>query len=207
LKEVLSAAERANILAQHEVSQLRGKIKDLEADQALLRGKVELFRTAIDILQQLVDAVLTQNIKKVENLVNIGLSSIFKDQVIQFRVDQSIKRNQVLYNIVITQDGVEGGINSFGGGVFAVVAIVLKALVLTLSKKYPILVFDESLSFVSSDYRESVSKFLHDLTKPLPDGLGIPVLMITHDPELTCNADTVYQISSNGKGVNFKREA
>lgn len=203
LKEVLSKAERENILAQNEVSQLVQRIKGLETEQSILKHKVELYRMAITILQQLVDAVAVQNIKRTENLVNTALGSIFKDQNVQFRIDQDIKRNQVLYKIVISQDGVEGGLHSFGGGIFAVVAIILKALIIILAKRYPVLILDESLVFVSEQYISQVSSFLRDLTKPLPEGLGLPILLVSHQEGFNEGADQIIEATPGIGGVKL----
>ena len=206
LKALLTVADRENILAHNAVEQLEKQLRSLTAEQTPLKEKVILFKLAVAILQQLVDEVAGNNIKRIELLVNTALSSIFKDQSVEFKIVTSVKRNQVLYNIVLVQDGSEGGINSFGGGVWASVAVVLKAVILILSKRYPLLAFDESLAFVSANYREAVSQFLHNLTKPSPDGLGVPILMVTHDPEYASSADNTYQAYEVEGGVSFRKK-
>lgn len=206
LSGLIASAEKADTIAKHEVSMIQGNVSTLAAEQKSLRESVELLRMASVILQKLVDDIAVANIRKVEELVNAALYSIFNDQSISFNINQSVKRGQVLYQLSVSQNGAEGGVNSFGGGVMSVIAVVLKAVILILSKRYPLLVFDESLAFVSAEYREAVSKFLCDLTKPSPNGLGLPVLMVTHDPEYSSHADQVYQAHSIEGGISFKKK-
>jgi len=206
LKALLIVADRENILAHNAVEQLEKQIASLTAEQTPLKQKVELMKMAVAILQQLVDTVATQNIARIETLVNMALASIFKDQDIAFKIVQEIKRNQVLYKIILIQNGVEGGINSFGGGPWGVVALVLKAVVLILGKRYPVLALDESLSYVSKEYIPQVSQFLHDLTKPLPEGLSLPILLVSHEPQFNEAADNILEATPAAEGsVKFLR--
>jgi DNA repair exonuclease SbcCD ATPase subunit len=206
LKALLTVADRENILAHNAVEQLEKQLRSLTAEQTPLKNQVELMKMGAAFLQQLIDTVATDNINNIETLVNTALASIFKDQDIAFKIVQEIKRNQVLYKIILVHNGVEGGINSFGGGPWGVVALVLKAVVLILGKRYPVLALDESLSYVSKEYRESVSHFLHDLTKPYPAGLSLPILLVSHEPQFNEAADNILEATPAAEGsVKFLR--
>lgn len=188
----LEMLDRRLIIAKHERQQLSQEISSLKTSQEQIRQESDLLKLAITVTQQLIDTVSAANIKRVEDLVNSALKTIFHDLDLTFRIISEVKRNQVQNRIAIYQNGIEGGINSFGGGVLAVVALVLKVLFNLFAKRYPLIVLDESLAFLSDRYIPNASRFLKDLSLEF----GMPFLLVTHQPAFAEAADLTYEISS-----------
>lgn len=136
-----------------------------------------LLEMASTVIKNIIDKVSVQNINKVENLVNSALSTIFTDLDLKFKINQVEKRGIVVYEPAIIEDGEEGGtLDSYGGSVICVISFVLKVLFNILAGRYPLVVFDESLSHLASKYIPSMSSFMNELTSDL----DVIILMVSH---------------------------
>ena len=190
LEEEIASLSSSIIILDHEKVTLSKDIEETEAHLIALKDDIQYHELASVCIQELVDQVSTSNIERIETLVNSALASIFFDQDIKFKINQETKRNLNCYSFVTMKDGVEGSIYSFGGGIMAVEAMVLKILFNLLSKRYPLLILDESLSFVSEKYIEGTSNFM----KELSEQFDIPIVLVTHQDSFTRNADNEIQI-------------
>lgn len=175
-----SEAEQAAILSE---------VQRLTDRRATLLKESELLTMASAALRELVAAVADKNLRQVEKLVNSALAAIFTDQNLDFKIVTTELRNQTSYRIALYSNGIEGNLNSFGGGVWAVVAFVLKLTFNLLAKRYPLVVFDESLSFLSAKYIPNASKFITDMCTEL----GMTIVLVTHQSEFATFADMVYE--------------
>ena len=126
----------------------------------------------------------------VVNLVNKALRAIFSDKNIQVKLNKNINWSKVIYSLSIIEDGVEGDINSFGGGVLAVIAVVMKIIFVLKTSAYPMLVLDESLGFVSVEYQPTLSQFLSEVSKEM----GVTIILISHQPQVVERADIVLEL-------------
>ena len=151
---------------------------------------VEVMGMVSIILQDLIDTISTQNIRKIESLVNSALTSIFWDMDLALKIEQGVKRNVNIYKFTLLKNGNRGTINSNGGGIWSVVAAIIKILCNILLEKYPFLIFDEGLSGVSDKYVPSTIKFIKGLSK----SLAVDVCVITHKRSFIENSPTVYSI-------------
>jgi hypothetical protein len=142
------------------------------------------------VLQDLVDTVSTQNIKKIEKLVNSALLSVFWDMDLTIKIEQCVKRNVNVYNIVLIKNGNRGTRRSNGGGIWSVIAAIIKILCNILCNMYPFVIFDEGLSGVSDKYVPTTIKFIKDLSK----SLSINICAITHKRSFIENSPIVYNI-------------
>jgi hypothetical protein len=139
----------------------------------------ELFRALMDLL-------VLKHVRSVEGVVTDGLRSIFVDQNLSFEAEIVQRYNRICIDFFIRQE--RGGgkylvrgnpLDSFGGGPSSIASLVLRLLVLLKLKRWPLLLLDETLSPVSSDYIEATSLFF----KKLATSLGIPTLLVTHKQE------------------------
>lgn len=198
LKDTIDTLNSSIIVLSHEHTTLTKDIEDTESYLISLKDEIKYHELASLCIQELVDMVSTNNINRIETLVNSALASIFYDQDIKFKIKQETKRNLNCYSFVTMKDGVEGSIHSFGGGIMAVEAMVLKILFNLLSKRYPLLILDESLSFVSERYIEGTSKFI----KELSEEFSLPIALVTHQQSFKENADNEILIEKvNNKTV------
>lgn len=184
-----SLSESKNVL-EYRVSELNKEICNCFEFQKVTKHTLEVMRMTSVVLQNLVDAVSTKNIIKIEKLLNTALSSVFWDMSITAKIEQDVKRNVNKYNIVIYKEGNRGTLTSNGGGVWSIVAIVLKVLTNILMKRYPFIVYDEHFSMIADQYIPATVKFIDDLAQ----SMSFSILSITHKVSFKETSPVVYAI-------------
>lgn len=149
-------------------------------------------------LLQLVSASTWDATKQlVENLVTRALKDVFYDKDYKFVVKQEIKRGTSAVSFFVIEEGSERDlIDDLGGGISDVVSIVLRIALLTLyrPKTRQFLVLDEPLKHLWSGYQQHAAQFL----KSVCHELGITMLVVTHQKELTLGADQIFQVRKVG---------
>ena len=185
--EPLAIARSRQEIAENE-------LKNLEFERRFLVNRISDLDKTIDYLAKLLEYKSRDSIQFMIDLVNDGLKSIFFDQNLSIRFDSSIKNNKLQYKLIILNDGVEGSNESFGGGVLAVISMIFRFAIAHQMKLAKLLVFDESLSFVSAQYRDNVSEFLNAIAKRF----GYAIILISHD----FGASKVYVITKGSNGFS-----
>jgi len=90
-------------------------------------------------------------------------------------------------------------VDSFGGGVLAVVGVLLRvASILALDLKR-VLLLDETLAHLSEQYTENASKLMKKLSKDL----DFTILLVTHQSAFAQHADKHYQVALRGGNSVF----
>lgn len=176
--------------------------KDIDKKRELIEGDkrdAKLARDCSTILTELVREQSNIKIGEIENIVNEGLKVVFSDNI-EIKIISSILNNKTTYHIDITQNGVHGTQESFGGGVLAVISLCLRVVMIIYCKRDRILFLDESLSFVSEVYQPSLSNFISQLCKRL----GFNITLISHQPKMTAYADRIYEAYKGKDGTEFR---
>ena len=162
-------------------------------------------------LMDLVNQYFTNQIKEriqtaqhqIEDIINQGLSFIYRDDSIKVTVSTEVKANKLNFIInvsdpKITSSNLE---ETFGGGVLATIAFLLKVITNVLHKNENFMIFDESLTFVSKHYQENLSSFI----KKLCNDLNLTLILISHQPLLHSQADIVYEAYKDNNETKFNR--
>lgn len=176
--------------------------KDIDKKRELIEGDkrdAKLARDCSTILTELVREQSNIKIGEIENIVNEGLKVVFSDNI-EIKIISSILNNKTTYHIDITQNGVHGTQESFGGGVLAVISLCLRVVMIIYCKRDRILFLDESLGFVSEVYQPSLSNFISQLCKRL----GFNITLISHQPKMTAYADRIYEAYKGKDGIEFR---
>lgn len=171
---------------------------------AAVSSEIESLGTAVEDLEKIhgvitLYAQLTQEnfLQQVESVVTQGLQAVFEDAQMRFRMDQRVSGKRLEVKFYLTtgegENTLETGImDARGGGVAAVVGFLLRvALMLLTPTQRKLLILDEAFAQLSAEYLPNLSEFISQLT----ERTGIQVLMVTHSPELTADADVVYEVS------------
>lgn len=139
---------------------------------------LEVHEKASIALKDLIRVVSTENITQIETLVNSAIRSVMPDKRVFFKIDSVVRRDLTEYEFQVIRQGSNepGSTESNGGGLWSLVALVLKLTFNILSKKAPILVLDESLSFISDQYIIPTSTLINQLSQEF----GLTVLLVTH---------------------------
>jgi DNA repair exonuclease SbcCD ATPase subunit len=140
----------------------------------------------------------------IEQLVTRGLQQIFDDSL-SFHIIQTVKAKAASVEFVVRTSLAGGGVvdtpvmDARGGGLAATIGFLLRVVILLLKRGNDdptVLVLDETFAMVSAEYLPHVAEFLRTLV----DDTGMQIIMVTHQEELTENADLVYRFSNvNGQ--------
>ncbi len=134
---------------------------------------------------------------KVEALVDAGVKYVFGAHY-SFKVKSELSGKQLRTKFYIEEDGLELNIlDAAGGGIGDVVAFLLRVVMLVLRRpaQNRVLILDESLKFLSSEYLSKMATFIPEMAQ----NLGVQIIMTTHRPELIEAATTLIQVSKDGK--------
>jgi DNA repair ATPase RecN len=186
-------AEQKALLTK-EVGELNASIsfytktlEDINSSLTELLEDLDVTKKANAVLSGLVSTRIVSVKDKIEKIINEGLSIIF-DDAITIEINESVKRSKTEFSMNIKSGTFEGGQESFGGGVLSVIAFLLKVVTNLLARKAKLLVFDESLTFVSKEYQERLSVFIRKLC----EDLDYTIVLISHQPLLSSMAHTRY---------------
>ena len=170
---------------------------DVEArtvEIAALSAQVELFAKVGELLRTLLDKLVTERVRSLEDLVTEGLRSIFFDQELAFEAEIGQSRNKVSIDFFIRQGGKEASVkghplDSFGGGPATIISLILRTILLLRLKRFPLILLDESLVAPSDEYVPTIGRFLRKLSKTT----GIPILFVTQNRHFTDHSDHALQ--------------
>lgn len=146
---------------------------------------------------------------KIEGIVTSGLQMIF-DETLSFHIIQSTKAKAATVEFVVRttlpNTVVETGVlDARGGGLAAVIGFLLRLVVMLLEKGPNgdnILILDETFAMVSAEYLEPLGQFLREIV----DKTGVQLLMVTHQPEFSEHADTVYRFSNQNGETKVEKD-
>lgn len=191
-------------LAKHEAL-LELNTKEVE------RLKQEVTRASQEtiILEQVNKFLASQIQQKVgetkhqlESLVNQGLEYVFGTGI-RIVIESSFKNNKTQFTLNIKKDGInEGRMDSFGGGVLAVIAVLLRVSAIIITKTERFIFFDESTNFVSAQYQPALGNFL----KQICSQLGFTIILISHQETINKSADHTYIADGDPRdGITFTK--
>lgn len=187
-----SSLATANVLT-NDVANMNKTLKDHAFEY-------ECHTKASHFLKELIRVVSLEQIDRVEKLVNSAIHQIFPESSIIFQIVTSTKRNMTEYDFKLCRNGNPqsmGGLDSNGGGLWAVIALVLQVTFLVLSKRYPLLCLDESLVAISEKHIAGTSA----LIKELSEQFNMNILLISHQPLFMEEADIVYHLTKSSTSI------
>lgn len=180
------------------------RAKDVKAEIENLQKEIVNLDKAGVVLNSIGEERQLRAQDTIEALVTRGLQQIFDDSL-SFHIIQSVKAKAANVEFVVRTTLADGGIvdtpvlDARGGGLAATIGFLLRVVILLLKNgrdKDNILILDETFSMVSAEYIPGVGEFLRELV----DKTGIQIILVTHQDDLTLNADIVYRFSAeNGR--------
>lgn len=167
----------------------------VQAEIAELRAQVDLHEKAAAVLASIGEQRQTTLQNQIETLVTKGLQTIFDDDM-TFHLVPSVQRNTPVVDFMVrsrigdtlVETDVMG---ARGGGLVAIVGILLRVVVLLLTPGVePLLSLDETAAHVSAEYLPRLAAFLHGLV----ERTNLQLVMVTHHSEAFADvADVVYR--------------
>ena len=157
--------------------------------------KVNTYEESIDYMKKLIDILSRKHIAHLETLLNSAVQSIFydKDYHIEFEISEYRNNNNLtIYLIETLEDGseIKTDIKNNGFGLKSVIGLILQVYFIMYHNQSRILIMDESLSAISTNYIEYVRELIISLTKEY----GFIFILVNHDPRWNDLADRVYEM-------------
>lgn len=182
-----------------KAEQAAASLAYLEAAKVLAETKAD-FRS-LEFVEKFYNVLADDRRAKLENrvesLVDEGLKYVFGSQY-SFKIKSELTGKQIRTKFYIQENGLELNIlDAAGGGIADTVAFLLRIVMLVLKKpaQRRVLILDESLKFLSTEYLTRMAEFIPELAK----SLDLQIIMTTHRQELVDAATTVIRVTKVGK--------
>jgi len=184
-----------NLLAERRIQKKsvrkwKNRLQKKKEELAELEKLQLLFQTAVKTLYSTLST-------KLGDIVTEGLNIVFPETGYIFKIEFVEKRNTVEANIYLEdRDGYTyHPVKDVGGGIADFVSLLLRIAYIMLSKYDNILIADEPGKFIDRERISDAACFLDKILKEL----DFQIVMITHIPEFTEKAGTVYKVTKKGK--------
>lgn len=187
--------KKALIEARTELNMLGRQLKDRENSLsnnnklAKVQEAIQLIvqNTAIETQQQ-----LTIHIK---DLVQSAIDVCFPNSY-EFIIEFDSSRSRTACTMAISKDNeIMNPMDNNGGGLIDVIAFALRVAALGLSSYDKVIFMDEPFKFIS----ENLKPVAAELMASLSHSLGLQLIIVTHDEEITATADRIFSVKLNGK--------
>ncbi len=133
---------------------------------------------------------------KVESLVSTAIQSVF-DRPFVFKLEMERKRNRLECRPVVMEgENAYSPKDEMGGGIIDIISFAFRVVLWSLEKPRTrnVFVLDEPFKF-TGDLADRAGTMVKELSR----GLGLQIIMITHDDRLKGIADKTFDVTHNGK--------
>lgn len=176
--------------AEAKRTHLRESIVSMESQVEALRVREADLQLATVLIQETAKETQDQLRIHIQDLVQSALNAVFPG-VYDFRLVFTPRRGRTEVDIYLDKDGTQvNPMDSSGGGVVDVVSFALRVVSWSISGTEPTLVLDEPLKWVSQNLRPRCA----ELIRALSERLKLQIIMVTHDPELVEEADSIFVV-------------
>lgn len=177
----------------------------LSEEYKTLTENVTLLERSKPFIDDLIDKFSESSLKKLEDLLTLGLSRIFYDRDYRVEIKVTEKRSNKCADIYLIDSG-----HSFlmkdscvAGGILVVVGFLIQAFYVANLDVAKIMFLDEALSNISTQYLDNFFSFVHELSVQI----GLSVVLITHDTRFLEYADRLYKVDKGVYTLEEKKEA
>lgn len=191
------------LIAKRELA--KGTLDQFAIDRAALTSRVESLVTASSILLTVKNATQKKFVEHVSKMVTSIVQAVF-DRKFEFVVEYNVKRGQSECEFLV-RDGLTGDLynpkDEMGGGLLDVISFALRVVFWSLEnpKSNNVMILDEPMKFVGKGvFMERVSVMMRELSHRL----GLQLIVNTHEPELSSQADKVWEVTHDGRQSHVK---
>lgn len=166
------------------IADIDSKLEELESDRNTLRKCKPIID---DIISKFSDSLL----RKLEELLTIGLQKIFFDRNYSVQIKVVEKRNAKCIELLLNDDGnlIPVKDSNVAGGILVVIASIIQIFyVINLESVSNYLFLDEQFSQLSKMYVPTFMEFI----KTLCEDTGLSIVLITHDSKFIEYGDRIY---------------
>ena len=176
-------------------------IKDsLEEKKNKIQNDIDEINKETGSLLELKDFLMTVSANYRDQLCNLftslvteALTSIFEKDI-KFNIKLYSYRYEPAIDVSVIENDLEvDPQKSCGGGLNDIISFVVKIIFIYLKKSSKIIILDEPLKFLSRDYIEQSSNFIHEISKRM----DIQIILVSHKTDLEISCDKLITIEKN----------
>lgn len=172
--------------------QVRKNLTDAESRLEQYQTNLERHEEAREVLRQA--ALKTQEALAfhISDITSLAMDAVFPDPY-NLVVEFVQRRNKTECDLKFERDGSElDPIEASGGGAVDVAAFALRVASWSMETpaSRPVIVLDEPMRFLSTGLQPKASEMLAELSNKL----GVQFIIVTHEEELTENADKIIEV-------------
>jgi DNA repair exonuclease SbcCD ATPase subunit len=168
-------------------------IEDLGKEYTALTDNRTLLERSKPFIDDIIDKFSETSLKRLEDLLTLGVSRIFQDRDYKVEIKVSEKRSAKCAELYLIDSG-----HSFlmrdscvAGGILVVVGFLIQVFYVANLDVAKILFLDEALSNISTQYLDNFFSFVKELSQQI----GLTVVLITHDTRFLEYADRLYKVA------------
>lgn len=177
---------------------VNARLMELSKEIVLLAAEETLYEKAAHLLASIGEQRQADAQQRIENLVTLGLQTIFSEEL-SFHLVPGVRAKTPVVDFVVRSKLDDGSVvetdvmDARGGGLAAVVGFMLRLVILLLNhqKGDTVMFLDETFAHVSAEYLPRLISFI----KELVERTGVQIVMVTHEDAFAEAADVVYRFT------------
>lgn len=176
---------------QSAIESTRNSIKDIESNLANLESDRDTLKLCKPVIDDIISKFSDSLLRKLEELLTIGLKKIFYDRDYSIQIKVVDKRNSKCVEMLLNDNGnlIPIKNSSVAGGVLVVIAAIIQIFyIVNLPNVRNYLFLDEQFSQISAQYIDTFMEFV----KTMCNETGLSIVLITHDNKFMKYGDRVY---------------
>jgi len=176
---------------QSSIKTVKESISNINQTLSILESERDTLKLCKPIIDDIISKFSISLLKKLEDLLTIGLKKIFYDRNYSIQINVVDKRNSKCVELLLNDNGnlllVKD--SNIAGGILVVIASIIQIFfIINLPTVNKYLFLDEQFSQLSKQYVPTFMEFLHTLC----DETNLSIVLITHDNKFIEYGDRIY---------------
>lgn len=183
---------------QSSIENTKHSIKDIDSKLIELESERDTLKLCKPIIDDIISKFSDSLLRKLENLISLGLKQIFYDRNYSISIKVVEKRNSKCVELLLNDDGnyIPVKDSSVAGGILVVIASIIQIFYIINIDVAKYLFLDEQFSQISEQYIDNFMEFIHELC----NDTGLSIILITHDNKFIKYGDRIY-LANHGKFI------
>jgi len=182
---------------QSSIENVKNSISEVDSRLSILEEEKNTLKLCKPIIDDIISKFSNSLLKKLEDLLTIGLKQIFFDKNYSVQIKVVDKRNSKCVELLLNDNGnlIPIKNSNVAGGVLVVIASIIQMFyIINLDSVDKFMFLDEQFTAISKIY---VPQFM-EFVKSLCEETGLVIVLITHDDKFMQYGDRVY-LANSGK--------
>ena len=176
---------------QSAIESTSASIEEVDSKLNELENNKNTLKLCKPIIDDIINKFSNSLLKKLEELLTIGLKKIFYDRNYSVQIKVVDKRNSKCVELLLNDNGniIPVKNANVAGGILVVIASIIQVFyIVNIPTLDNLLFLVEQFSQISSQYIDSFMEFI----KTLCSETGLSIVLITHDSKFMKYGDRVY---------------